>query len=419
MNQRKEKQEQPGHQMKITMLGEFTLWQPGMVQPQTIELVGRAGRRGTLAAYLILHRELGVTAQELMELLWIDADNPNPASTLQNNISRLRGALAEMGFSDSKKLIRCEGGCYKWAPGWEIILDTDQFEALCNQFEQEQDQQKALRIARQAFLLYKGDFLPEAAEELWCLNLNAYYRAMYLKLCRKAAEMMIQSGRLQDTIKLCTKVIRLDPVAEEFSVLLMRALTASKAPQKALDHYEQMRELYQNTYASVPSAEMEAEKMAAIQQKYGNDVEENEIRGFLLSEERLENAYYCNNEIFREIINLQLRAMKRYDTSAQIMVVRLANLEMTSDENDAYMKQMEHSLKFTLRAGDPFTRIGSLQFWAMLSGAKPDSAEAVFGRVKDRMKRDYPDSKAEFTYKMLDLRKLCDLDLSTGRVDET
>lgn len=34
--------------------------------------------------------------------------------------------------------------------------------------------------------MYKDDFLPECAAELWCLNLNAYYRSLYLRLCRNA-----------------------------------------------------------------------------------------------------------------------------------------------------------------------------------------------------------------------------------------
>lgn len=42
-------------------------------------------------------------------------DNTNPTSTLQNNISRLRAALADMGFTDTKQLVRCEGGFYRWS----------------------------------------------------------------------------------------------------------------------------------------------------------------------------------------------------------------------------------------------------------------------------------------------------------------
>ncbi len=414
MTRKKIQTEQPLKSMKITMLGTFTLWQPGMVEPKTIELSGRAGRRGTLAAYLILHRDIGVTAQELFELLWLDGDNPNPASTLQNNISRLRAALADMGFADAKKLIRCESGCYRWAPGWEIALDTDEFEALCSQFFAEKDPKKALLISGRAMMVYKGDFLPEAAEELWCMNLNAYYRSLYVKLCRETVSLMMKAGRLQDAIKLCSKVIRLDPLAEEFSVYLMRALIACKAPQKALEHYNTIRRLYQNTYGTLPSEELEAEKVHAMQNRYGSGMEENEIRGFLLSDERLENAYYCNNDIFRQIVNLQLRAMKRYETYAQIMVVRLNDVGLLPAESAAYMRQMESCLLVTLRSGDPFTRIGAVQYWAMLSGAKNDCAASVFARIQSRLKRDYPNTKAEFIFKMLDLRKLCDLDLSSG-----
>lgn len=153
--------------IRIRMLGSFTLQQDGMPEPQPVSLTGRSGRLWTLAAYLILRRDHGVPAQELIELLWPNGDNSNPASTLQNNASRVRSALAAMGFTDAKSLIRFEDGCYKWAPDRETLLDADEFEALALRAIDENDPAKALETARQALDLYEGNFLAEASTELW------------------------------------------------------------------------------------------------------------------------------------------------------------------------------------------------------------------------------------------------------------
>lgn len=103
----------------VTMFGKFTLKQEGMEVPHAVSLTGRSRRLWTLTAYLILHRDRGVSAQELIDLLWPEAENDNPLSTLQNNVSRARAALAELGFTHAKVIIHNEKGYYRWAPDRE------------------------------------------------------------------------------------------------------------------------------------------------------------------------------------------------------------------------------------------------------------------------------------------------------------
>ena len=54
----------------VTMFGKFTLKQEGMEVPHAVSLTGRSRRLWTLTAYLILNRNRGVSAQELIDLLW-------------------------------------------------------------------------------------------------------------------------------------------------------------------------------------------------------------------------------------------------------------------------------------------------------------------------------------------------------------
>lgn len=91
--------------INVTMFGKFTLKQEGMEVPHAVSLTGRSRRLWTLTAYLILNRNRGVSAQELIDLLWPEAENDNPLSTLQNNVSRARAALAELGFTHAKVII--------------------------------------------------------------------------------------------------------------------------------------------------------------------------------------------------------------------------------------------------------------------------------------------------------------------------
>lgn len=221
-----------GNAIHVTMLGKFTLREEGMAQPCPLSLTGRSRRLWILVAYLILHRDRGIPAQELIDLLWSDASGGNPMSTLQNNASRARSALAELGFSDAKRLIVCEDGFYRWAPDRETEVDSNTFESLARHALLQKTPQEGLPSALEAERLYAGDFLSESAMELWCGSINTYYRSLYIRLCRTTVSWLMEVGRTVDAEQLCSRVLQLDSAAEEFSVYLMRALTLNKTPRR-------------------------------------------------------------------------------------------------------------------------------------------------------------------------------------------
>ena len=89
----------------VTMLGKFAIDGPGLPRPRVVSLSSRARRLWMLTVYLMLHRDRGVPAQELMDWLWPQAQGANQMTTLQNNISRARSALEELGLEDGRRLI--------------------------------------------------------------------------------------------------------------------------------------------------------------------------------------------------------------------------------------------------------------------------------------------------------------------------
>lgn len=340
----------------VTMFGKFTLKQEGMEVPHAVSLTGRSRRLWTLTAYLILHRDRGVSAQELIDLLWPEAENDNPLSTLQNNVSRARAALAELGFTHAKVIIHNEKGYYRWAPDRETQLDVEQFETLAKAALAEENMEKSVALAQEAVALYTGDFLTESAEE--------------------------------------------------FSVFLMQALIKNKNPKKALEHYDYIASLYREVYGVSPSAELEAQKALAVQELYGSETSEDDIHTFLLEKEQETGAFCCDNNVFREIVKLHVREMRRNDTPAALMIVRLANRSIDPEKRAIYMKQMEGTLLNELRAGDPFTKVGANQFWVLLPGATGENGGLVSRRVFNRFQKEYPKSGTAYTFKSLDLRHI-------------
>ncbi len=396
----------------VNMLGKFSIWNADESQRDSagaagseLSLTGRSRKLWTLVAYIIMHRFTGASTQELIELLWPEGDYANPESTLQNTVSRVRTTLKNLGFENAKDLVVYEDGFYRWAPGCELVFDVEQFENACKEALAETDRAKQIEYARQAVALYKGDFLSEASTELWCVNQNAYYRSLFLEVCRCAVDIQMQEENLIDVVDICKRVIALDPSIEEFSIYLMRALIASGSAQKALEHYDNIKELYQSAYGIAPSSELEIERVAAQQALFEDSTSEDELSHLLLDGDQENGAFYCNNVAFREIVNLHLNSLKRSDDDAQILVVKLIGAEESQESRAVYMKQMEQCLHECLRSGDPFTRIGAFQYWALLPGCEERDAAAVFNRIDAVKHKKFPSSKAQFKFKTIDLHK--------------
>lgn len=399
-----------GNAIHVTMLGKFTLWAEGMAQPCAVSLTGRSRRLWILVAYLILHRDRGIPAQELIDLLWPDAAGGNPMSTLQNNASRARAALAGLGFHNARRLIVCEDGFYRWAPDRETKLDSDAFESLARHALLQKTPKEGLAPALEAEQLYAGDFLAEGAMELWCSSINTYYRSLYIRLCRATVAWLMEVGRTVDAEQLCSRVLQLDAAAEEFSVFLMRALIMNKNPKKALEHYEHTRQMYRESFGVVPGPEMEAEKTEAVRLLYGLETGEQELGTFLSVSDEESGAFFCDNNVFREIVKLQLRELKRNHGQAQILLVRLNRDDLPLERQAVLMKQVETILTEALRAGDPFTRMGRNRYMVLLVGASRENAEMVSQRILNRLNKDFFRPAKDYCFGITDLERLKQID---------
>lgn len=388
--------------IRVTMLGKFTIYGPGLVRPRVISLSGRSKRLWTLVAYLILHRDRGVPAEELIDLFWHDNEGANPMSTLQNNISRARNALEELGLEDGKRLIFNNSGTYFWAPSLKTLLDCEAFDAKAREAMSCGDREQAIALAQEAAKLYTGDFLPENSGEGWCMGVGPTYRSQYMTLCRTAAEWLMEEKRYEEAARMCDSVIALEPVAEDFSVLYMRALTRGGKPELALSHYEKIRSYFREAFGASPTARLEAERLEAQKSQTGG-VEPGQVVRFLKTESHQEGAFQCDNNVFREIVNRHLRDMRRSGIPAQILVIQLSGEGLSQEKLSVNMRRMDSVLQYSLRAGDPFTRKGMELFLALLPGASGDNGKTVADRIMAKYQTDYPKGGARFDIQILDL----------------
>ena len=396
-----------GNSIQVTMFGTFTIRESDSPQQcGAISLTGRSRRLWTLVVYLILHRDRGVSSQELIDLLWPDASGNNPLSTLQNNVSRARTALENLGLSDAKQLICNDAGMYRWAPRRDTVLDCEEFERIASLALSAQNREDKIALAQKAISLYAGDFLPESAMENWCIHINSYYRSLYLRLCRETVQWLFAAERLAEVEDICSRVIQLDPAAEEFSICLMRALVLMHNSEKALEHYTYIRQLYRDTYGVAPSEELEMMKSLAVQERYGSETEDAKILEFLFKSESEKGAFYCDSNVFREITKLRIRDMKRSQVPSQLVMFRLKNDDISMEKRTVSMRRLEETLQNALRCVDFYTRLGDGRLLLLLTNATTENAYKVLDRVRDRMRRDYPRSSFTYSIRVIDLAAL-------------
>lgn len=395
-------------QIRVKMLGNFTLTEVDSEEAaltysdfapndntQTANLSGRSKRLWILIAYLIANRSQGgIPPHKLIDVLWPEAKGDNPLAKLQNNVSRARAMLKEKGFTDAGNLIKCKHGLYSWNSDRDTYIDVDVFENGLKSVNLE-DSPDALDRHLDLFELYDGDFLEQLTGESWCLNYSIYYRSLFTKKALCAVKALIDAERFSEVERICLRVLDVEPTAEEFSVYLMQSLTLSGNASKALEHYNKIKHIYEDSYCVAVSSEIETERKTAMRAIYGGSIDAQGILEFLNQDTEENGGFFCNNHAFREIANLRRREMLRSDQPAHILAIGVHGNRTDRDHIARNSKRLENSLVQSLRSGDPFTRIGTEQFLVLLSNATTENSKMVLHRVVSRFRSDHPSSKAE------------------------
>ena len=390
----------------LARIDTFTSTEP--VAEITASLSGRAHRLWLLVAYLIVNRDHGVSPQELIDLLWPEVTSNNPASTLQNNVSRARALFNEAHFDGARDLIKHTDGLYYWAPERSTLLDIEIFETNARRIGDflSADDAEGIELALETCKLYTGDFLSDATDITWCANLAVYYRTLYKRLCKTTIIALMEAGRLKEAQTLCLQVCVLDPAAEEFSLLLMQAYLADANPTAALEQYQTIANYLSQTYDIQPSAELETQREIALQELYGQSMNEQGIRTFLFESNDDEGAFACSNAVFREIALLRLREMERSGEDSHIIAISFSNPSTKTARRIINAKRVAQVLSATLRASDPFTKVGSNQFLVLLPGASAENARMVYERIVARFKDNFPRAELAFRFSMMSLAAL-------------
>jgi len=188
----------------------------------------------TLFKYLVLHKGRRVTREQLMELLWPEAEPDSAAVSLRVTLSRLRRALTPAGVETKGKtpFFGDERGTIWFNPDKDYTLDTEEFEQKVKMglMDLESGNEAGARVRlEQALELYRGDLLEEDLYEDWAAAERERLQLIYLDTLQTLARLYTEAGANANSDRargLLQRVLVVNPYREETYLALMEIYRA-------------------------------------------------------------------------------------------------------------------------------------------------------------------------------------------------
>lgn len=338
-----------------------------------------------LYKFMLTHRERSFTPETLMDQLWVSESYNDPRSTLRRQMHRLRQSLDEDDSAENLYTVRFANGYYKWNEHLDVTLDIDLFESLIKQgnMVSHSAPQTALNYYREALSYYCGDYLPDCYDQHWVFSIRNHYKRLYLKTVLNAIDIMNVEQLYDEIVALCQKAIQIDIYEESFHLLFMEALMHKDQQKQALEHYEYITGFYYREMGLKPSVEMRTLYKRLLQTN-APILGHSNLYETLEANIVLENAFYCEPNVFKSIYELERRRSQRSGASFSIGVINVALIKgySQSQENLRIVHLKQHLME-KLRKGDTFTLLSDFQFVVLLPGIDSDLMEKVLKRILD------------------------------------
>ncbi|MBI1878121.1 MAG: winged helix-turn-helix domain-containing protein [Chloroflexi bacterium] len=220
--------------LEIYCLGLFEVFLNGQPILEWSSLKARS-----IFKYLVVHPDVPIARDVLMDVFWPDADPEGARHNLHQAIHSLRKTLKQEYLNIQPILF--ENDAYSLNPELNLWLDYVEFEKQiqgAQRLEKTGCQAEAMAAYRGAVELYRGDFLAEDRYEDWSSLQREYFRQVYIDLVDQLGEYSLQQGELTETIALCQKLLAEDNCHEAAQRRLMRCYLLLGQRHSAIRQYQ-------------------------------------------------------------------------------------------------------------------------------------------------------------------------------------
>lgn len=386
------------------MLGGFSV----AFGAKRIDALGNQAKKPwNLLEYLITYRKREIALEELIDLFWGDEDSSNPNGALKTLLFRSRKLLTPIHDSPQDLLMHIRG-TYAWNPDVKTIVDIDQFEELCNHIFSSPSltPYHQLELCMKAIDLYKGDFLPKSSWVSWVIPISTFYHSLYQKLIHKTIGILKDQEEYQKIIDICQKATVIEQFDEIIHYNLINSLYKTGNQQTALEHYNRTISMFYNEFAITPSDELKDLYKKIQDTKHGIVTDLSVIQDTLQEELDGQGAFYCEYAVFKNIYQLESRAIERTGDSIYLGLITISDSKgelLKPAIQTRAMVELRDSIGRSLRRGDAYTRFSVSQYIILIPTATYENGERVLNRIASNFKKDYTRKDLNVDYSLMAL----------------
>lgn len=348
----------------------------------------------SLLEYLVVFQKKDISVNELIETIWPDDPGANPGGALKTLMFRSRKLLDPLGIPPQRLLVQ-QRGSYAWTQDINTVMDIDQFESVCNQVLSSggavKDPDQLLAMCMKGLDLYKGDFLPKSEYESWVIPISTYYHSLYQKLVYKTIELLMEREDYGAITSVCHTAIGIEPFDEQFHYYLVYSLYKDNHISQAVDHYNHTLDLFYNEFSISPSEHFKELYKTIRNKEQGINTNLDSIQE-ALREEASSGAFYCEYPVFRDLYQLERRAIERTGDSIYLCLLTLCDLDGQVPKMNVLNRAMEHlngAIRNSLRCSDVYTRYSVSQYIILLPTVTAEKGEMVLKRIIGNFHRQY------------------------------
>src|SRR6266487_4896519 len=246
--------------LRIRTLGQFQLERKyGQDWQSVADAAWQHQRVRALLACLLSSPGRKLGREQVMDVLWPEADIESAASRLDRRVYSLRQVREPaVNRPASSRLLRMEREGPALADQAYIWVDADEFEHLLNQARATNDAGEREQLLEEASALYSGDFLPEERYSDWIRTRREALQRSWMGSQLELADLRIAREALVIAIEPLDRLLATDPANEAAVQRLIISLARLDRRGEALRAYHRFATDLQRDYHVAPKAETHA-----------------------------------------------------------------------------------------------------------------------------------------------------------------
>jgi LuxR family maltose regulon positive regulatory protein len=247
----------PDTHLRVRLFGNFAIFRDGELLP-----LGTNTKAIAILKCLVVNKDRPVSRDYMMGWLWPESSLKKANWSLNSAVRALRKVLDDRQYAaDFSSHVELVDGGYRLSPSLRISTDVDEFDG---HYRRGRDLEKQGRISEatveleKAAELYLADYLLEDLYEDWTMVERERLVNVFVDALSRLAGFYVETGRLQDAIGACYRILSVEPCHESTHRTLMECLLSIESPTLALRQYRLCEEVLRLMHGIRPSPEIEA-----------------------------------------------------------------------------------------------------------------------------------------------------------------